>query len=180
MPDWITENAFMPFITGLLISGMLGSAAFMLGNRSLAMLATIVGICSIALVIVERYVVTDREQVRNLLYEVANDVEFNRHDAILAKMKKGSRAHDRAGPEMPNYKFRRCNVTGIRELSVDENANPLTASINFVVFIDVHAPTYQHDGPGRREVTLTFEKQPDGRWLIIDYSHRHPTGAATL
>lgn len=181
MPLWIAENSFLPFMTGLLITGILACLAFMLSNRHLALLAAIVGIGSVALVITERYIVTDREQVNNLLYEVANDVEFNRHDAILSHMKVDSRAYKSAVVEMPKYKFRRCNITGIREIQLKPDVNPTSATVNFVVFVDVNAmQTHQYDGPGRREVTLTLEKQPDGKWLIVDYSHRHPTGDARL
>ena len=181
MPLWIAENAFLPFMTGLLIAAGLACFAFMLASRQLAIMAVIIGVCSVALMVVERYIVTDREQVQNLLYEVANDVEFNRHDAILANMKVDSRAYKMAIGEMPLYKFRTCNITGIREINLKPDVNPTTATINFVVYIDVNAmQTHQYDGPGRREITLTLEKQPDGKWLITDYSHRHPSGDAQL
>ena len=180
MPNWISENAFLPFITGLLLTGMLGSFAVMLRSRTLVLLAAILGICSIALIVAERYIVTDRERVKDLLYEVANAVQFNQHDSVLASMKEGSRAYQAAQPEMERYDFRTCNITGVRELTVNEDTTPLTAMINFVVYVDVNAPSYQHDGPGRREVTLWLEKQSDGRWLITNYDHRTPTGGAKL
>ncbi len=180
MPDWIAENAFLPFITGLLFTGILGAFAFMLQSRSLAIVASIICVLSFGLIFAERYIITDKEKVVSRLYAVANAVEFNRHEEVLTYMKANSLAYKSAKVEMPRYDFRRCSITGIKSVQVNENTIPKTATMTFVVFVDVNAPSFGHDGFGRREVTVSLEQQDDESWQIIGYSHRDPRSGARL
>ena len=178
MPEWIAENCVVPFMLGILTTGAFGAFAFMMQNRTMAMVAGLIGLLSIGLVVAERYIITEKEELELLLFKTANAVEFNRHDEVLSYMK--SPAKEKAAKEMPSYEFRICNVAGINSLEIDDTANPKTASITFVVYADVRAPSYGHDGYVRREVTLYLQKQPTEEWLITGYSHRQPNAGARL
>lgn len=125
-----------------------------------------------ALVALERYVVTPRERMRSTVAEMAHWVESNEHDKLLEYFsEKVPEARDRARDEMPDYDFSRCGVTSFNEIKVDE-VNPNRGSVDFTVAVSL---MYQgHKQSALRDVTLVFEKESDGKWRVVQYSHRAP------
>ena len=77
----------------------------------------------------------------------------------------------RARHEMPKYDFSVCNLMTFHGIKMDEN-NPRKATADFMVRFNVSMQGYS--GGGLRDVFLTFEKEDDDRWRIVDYAHYDP------
>jgi hypothetical protein len=78
--EWIFEDPVPTMIIGGLTAAILGGGWIQTGRKSLLYLMIVVILLTVALVIVERLVVTPREQVKDTLFEIArlvakNDIE---------------------------------------------------------------------------------------------------------
>lgn len=170
---WLTEDPTYSIMMGLLLTGAFAAFAFMLKQRLLWVLAALSFLIMVGLVITERVIVTDYEQVRADVFDLADAVQRNDVDKVLSYVSESMpTTRSRVRNEMPQYHFRTCRILGFNEISFDEESQ--TATADFVVYVDLNAmKTYQYDGSGTRRVNLKFQKEPGG-WKIIDYSHRHP------
>lgn len=115
--------------------------------------------------------VTDREQIRDLIYETADAVESN--DADRAVRVIGGRHPQlvaRAKAELANYEFRQASVNQIRHIRVNSDAIPMHAEVELIAGVDVVSRQGQFNAKTPRRLTLQFEKQPDGQWVVVEYS----------
>lgn len=132
-----------------------------------AILVLIVG-----LVALERYIVSPREKLRATVSEMAKWVQQNEREKLLKYFSEEmSEVRQRAKKELPRYDFSRCSVTSFNEIKVDAN-NPNSGSVDFTV-----AVTLMYQGikqSALRDVTLIFQKQSDGNWRVVQYSHQAP------
>ncbi len=170
---WLTEDPTYSIMMGLFFTGAFSAFAFMLKKRALWVLAVLSFLVMVGLVVTERMIVTDYEQIRADVFDLADAVQKNDVDKVLSYVSESMpTTRSRVRNEMPLYHFRTCRILGFNEITVDEKAQ--TAKVNFVVYVDLNAmKTHQYDGSGHRRVVLEFRKEPGG-WKIIDYSHSHP------
>ena len=80
---------------------------------------------------------------------------------------------------MPLYVFSQCSIIGYRDISINNDSQPPRAEVDFVVFVYVDATKTRFDykGSAQRRVILTFEKEADGEWYVVDYAHMAPNEA---
>lgn len=156
------------------VGGLLATLALVvfLARRTGASLAALVGVVAVTLllVLVERLVVTDREQVENALDGMlaaiqANDVpatiEFI--DPAAAKIRTDAQAL------MPQIKVEVANAGSV-EVTVDDAAEPPTAMSRFRAFLHgTHGASGALVGYINQQVDLHWVKRGD-RWLIDDYT----------
>ncbi len=113
---------------------------------------------------------TDREQIRTLIYEIANAVEENDHDTAVEVIG-DPQTRSRARQELANWTFHLARVNKIRSIDVIEGTFPLEADVDMSVKVDVS----QNRGSLRdvrvpRRLILKFEKATD-QWVVTDYRH---------
>lgn len=126
------------------------------------------------LILLNIQIVTDREQITRVLYEVATALRENDQEKVFAHIHPNAvTAVQRARAELPNYKFSDARVTQIRDISVTANTPPPTAVATFMVVVDVGLNQMQYKGP--RLIRVYF-MQRDGKWLVRDYQHTSPVG----
>ena len=170
---WLTEDPTGSIMMGSLAILFFGALAFMLRKAIFVVLAVLSLLITIALVTAERMIVTDREQLRSDVHDLADAVQNNDVDRVLSFVSRqmpGTRS--RIQSEMPQYEFRSCRIVGFNEISIDPDGQ--NATVAFVVLVDVNAmKTYQYDGTGHRRVELMFRKEPEG-WKIVNYAHYNP------
>jgi hypothetical protein len=112
---------------------------------------------------------TDREQVEQVLYDVAAAVARNDFPAVLAHVHPNAiEGLQRAKNELPSYHFTDARITGIKSIEVKPNTPPPTATAEFYVAVAVE----MQGSPfrGNRFVRAHFRKL-DGRWLVYNYEH---------
>ena len=134
---------------------------------AVAILVLIVG-----LVALERYVVSPREKLRSTVSEMAKWVQRNEHERLLEYFsERMPEVRQQAKMEMPSYDFSRCSVTSFNEVKLDAN-NPNRGSVDFTVGVTLLLQGMKQSA--LRDVTLIFEKESDGTWRVVQYSHRAP------
>ena len=178
MTYWLTENSTVPMITGAILVAVLLFMAFSGRDRLLAYTALAIGILTIAIVVCERVIVTDQEEVTQLLCVLADHVSNNDTEAILGYMsKKNPQLAARAASDMDRVKFESCRLLGTNEFVGPEPGNKL-AKISFVVVVSGKAE--QGAGTANFKVTLDLEEESEGNWKILNYEHSSPMAGVNL
>lgn len=173
---WLTENPFPILLIGALTTAILASGWLRTGSKwllagVLAALAVTVG-----LVLAERWIVTDREQVAQTLYEIAAAVERNDVEGALQYAYSGTpEVRDHANTELRLYQFSEVNIKRNLEIEVFPNSDPplATAEFNVVVVLGTRNGLLA-DRRIPRYVEVTFYREADGRWAVGGYDHFAP------
>lgn len=173
MREILFESSFQILAFGLFLAVPFFIMAIHFRDRRLWIASGVVSGLIVLALAVEWYVVTPREEVRQELYELAQIVENNDLEKLLERI--SSTRPDvlsRARNEMPQYDFSTCNIVSVHRILVDKD-NPRKATADFLVRF--HLSSRGYTGGGYRDVILNFEKEDDGKWRIVDYSHYNPT-----
>jgi hypothetical protein len=140
------------------------------GFRSALITAVSLAILTVILLIISLRVHTDREQIVDVLDQVAAAVQQNDVPKVLSYIHPSAMPSVvRAKEELSRFKFTEARVTGIKSIQVDRRTNPPSAIAEFNVAVSVTAPSGQPFHI-RRFVRCYFFFQ-DGRWLVNDYQH---------
>lgn len=178
MISWFTENSLPPLIGGSLLAIAFLGLAFYFYDRTLLYLALGVMAVTTLIVTVESMIVTDREKITGLVYDLAKAVEQNRMEDVLAVVAPSRiDAQQQIRAEMPQYQFTSCRVLGVRSFHLGPDRRQ--AEIVFVVFAS-GSSRQLGEGNVHRRVTLYFEKQTDDNWKLVDYHHEAPTAGYRL
>lgn len=156
--------------------------AFWVHSREKAMLKVAIGVAVItaAIVTCEQMVVTQREEVTDQIYALANSVQRNDFDATMEFFSVDhAETRRRAEAEMPRYDFQNCRVSAIFKFNLLK-ANPPTAEVLFNASVTVRVDNGAEPLWGQRRIKLTLEKNKEGVWKIIAYSHSDPRSGITL
>jgi hypothetical protein len=131
---------------------------------------------TVAAVLIERFVETDREQITATLHEIARLVQQNDVDAAIDYAYSGApQVRRQADTELRRYEFSLVDIKRNLTIEVDSGTDPPQARAEFNVVVVV---TVRNQGltdfnvPRFCEVTLYKEK--DGRWRVGAYSHADP------
>ena len=173
---WLFENPVPTVLIGVLSLAILIGGWLKTGWRSLIVAMVAVIALTVGLVVLERYVVTDREQVDLTLREIAALVERNDIDGALKHVhSSGQRIRDAASGELRGYKFSKVSITSTPEIKLSPAHNPTQAVAEFnVVVVVSDAAGGLSDVRAPRFVSVTFLKE-DGQWRVSDYKHDEPT-----
>ena len=163
---WFTEDPTHPIIIGTLITFVLSAIWFMARKRILFFLALIALVSTISIVFVERAIVTDREQITAMIFELAHHVSNNDADSIVQHIdpvKVGLQQQVRR--DMQRYRFGRCRLLGFNEKSI--NGDPANSA-----FFDfaAYASELKTGQQGSARVALEFKKS-QGNWQIVGYDY---------
>ncbi len=156
--------------------------AFAVHSREKVMLKVAMGIAviTVAIVTCEQLVVTQREEVIDRIYSLADSVQRNDFATTMDFFSDDyTETRQRANAEMPQYDFQNCRVSGIFKFNLLESTPP-TAEIQFNVSVTVRVDNGAEPLWGQRRIKLTLEKDEEGVWKIIDYSHSDPRSGITL
>jgi len=173
---WFFESPLTIVALGVAIIFAIGAAWTATGRQELLYALAAAIMLLFAGLITERLVVTDREQIRATLQEIARDVKNNDHRRILGHIHSSATAiKQKAQAEMPKYKFTDFRITKIHSIDVDRSAAPLSAvvELNVVGGGTFHEQGLQMDHVARW-VKLHLLKEKDGRWTVAEYEHDDP------
>jgi hypothetical protein len=171
---WVLEEPIYILVLGLITAAFLGFALMQTGYRSLLHALLAVLALTGGLLLLERMVVTDREQVQAALERIADDVETNDLEAILSHVYSGAPdVYARAKMEFPNYEFSRVKIKDNVEATFEQGAQPPRVRVTFNVVVDVSVRQTGYGETVARFVRVTLVKE-DGDWHVADYSHDEP------
>ncbi len=167
--NFLLENPLPIYATGAVLGTVCGLA--FLARRNLPSLFALIGVVvlTLLLVLVERIVVTEREQVEATLQQLMANLETGEVPAVLALIDPAA-APMRADVEilMPQATIEDTGATAVR-VEVDADAKPLTATSRFRGRVDGI-----HRSSGMRlfffdEVEIIWVKRGD-KWLAEAYT----------
>jgi hypothetical protein len=144
------------------------------GKRAVA----IAGLFFLALIpvgwLVAEYWVTDRERIRELIYNTADAVETNDIDRAVKVI--GPQHADlvaRARTELANYEFTQANVNQIQSINMIPGSFPKQADVELTVTVVVSSKRGQFASMKvPRRLSLRFEQQSEEAWVVVAYDHR--------
>jgi hypothetical protein len=132
--------------------------------------------------VVERLVVTDREQVSATLHEIARLVEHNDIDAAVQYAYSGApQIRRQAEEELRRYEFSLVSIKRNLTIEVEPENKPPRARATFNVVVIVSVPNHAlKDYHAPRFVEVTLYKEDDGQWRVGGYSHSDPQRGWTV
>lgn len=177
-PDFIAESPFHSIMLGLL--GMIAfSVIWLMTRRMLFGFLTLVCLLGIIVaVVVERNLVTDREQISQTIDQLATAVRNNNGAELLQSISDQSpHVEQAARNELARFTIEYCSVTWKDDPKIDWTAKPPQATVRFTAFIRAHQKEAdQISGADIVGVELVMNKEQDGLWRVVDYSLYNPRG----
>jgi hypothetical protein len=178
LPDFIAETPFHAIMLGLLAIFVFGTVWLLSKRTAFLVLAVVSLLAMIGAIMLERWVVTDREQISVEVDAMAAAVAANSPTSLLLHISdRYPSIKDAARGHFNRWQIEFCNLTSREVPAIDWSRSPPQAEVRFVVF--ARARQKQGDGLGGADivgVTLQMEKEPDGRWRVISYSLFNPRG----
>ncbi len=170
----MTELMEQPFLivgmgvvaTAICICGLVKT-----GKPTLLYAAIATGLLFGCLLLAERLVKTDKEQIEIILRDIAGHVENNDVDGVVQHIHtRAGNIRTRASNEMPRYRFDLARITKIREVEVDSNRPANKAKAEFTVRLQGSVVGTSSNGTVIRIIELDLQKEDD-RWKVKDYTH---------
>jgi len=177
MTYWLTEDAFVPMLTGIFMATVLLLMAWSARNRLVLYAGLLVAILTAGIVVAEAAIVTDRETVTELVYELAGYVRANDANSIAQHISPQSpELIDRMRNRMDRFKVETCSITGVNKFSIEGGV----ATIDFVAFGQGSEKRSGLKSPANPRVELKLRKQADEMWKIIGYTISNPRSGVSL
>ena len=177
MAHWLTEDAFVPMLVGIFMATILLLMAWSARNKIVLFAALFIAAATAGIVVTEAAIVTDRETVTDMIYELAGHVRENDADAIATYISPDvPELAKKMRSEMERYEIESCSISGITDFS----AKGSTATIDFVAWAQGKQRRGGLKGPANPKVKLDLSKQSDESWKIIDYHVSDPRSGISL
>ena len=131
------------------------------------------------MLLLERSVVTRREEVVDTVQQIARDAQRNDIDLLLRHAYPDGPAAERAQGEIPSYKFYSVRVGNRVNVEIHDDSAPPAATVTFVVAIDVEATGQQTIPRQTARLFITLEmRQHEGAWKV--YTYHYDTALAAM
>ncbi|MBC7856213.1 MAG: hypothetical protein IAF94_22510, partial [Pirellulaceae bacterium] len=165
--NWLFDRPVYVAILGLVLCVPIAIAWVMTGRKEVLYALAAAFALFVALLILERVVVTDREAIETTVQQIARDVQANDHAAVQRHIYSGSpQLNQKVQGELPNYQFSECRVTSQPEIKVNTTDEPRSAKVTFLA---AAAGDFKYQGmsasaskeaPIRRHIILHMRKEP--------------------
>jgi ketosteroid isomerase-like protein len=177
MMYWLTEDSFVPMLTGIFVAVVLLLMAWSARNKVVMFVALFIAAATAAIVATEMAIVTDRETVTDMVYQLARHVRANDTEAIASHISPQAPAIEaRMKSQMSRFKVEACTIVGINEFSSEGNS----ATVDFVAWGQGSERRGGLEGAANPRVTLELRKQDDESWKIMGYSISNPRADFSL
>ncbi|TWT82885.1 hypothetical protein CA13_43480 [Planctomycetes bacterium CA13] len=170
----MTMLAEQPLVVSLIL-GLLGVLLLYGWLQTGKKPPAIVGLVFLLLIpfawVIASHVVTDRERIEELIYEVATAVEAEDYEKVYAFIG-DPEALRRARVELPIYDFDMAKVNSIRRITLVPSSDPLEADVDMTVKVDVSMTSgAMRHMRGPRRIILKLQKTGQDEWKVIQYQH---------
>ncbi len=172
----ILENPLPAIFLGVVVEAIL--IALLLGTHKKVWLAPIVGVLllAVALVAVERLVVTEREEVEYTIDSIAAALAANNIDAVLAHLSDSAQeSRARARWALDRIEVNSASVSGL-EITINSLTSPPTAKAVFsgVIKFEDRKKEYPYQAY-MSKFELELRKEGD-RWKVTGHKELEPSG----
>jgi hypothetical protein len=175
--ELIVESPWPAIIVGVLLLMLLGVAYINTRRRGLVTAAGCVLAGVLLLVLMEMFVVTEREEVEQTLEELAVALETNDIDAVVAHLAPNAMAIRAAAMTyLPMVRVSDANVGNDLQVTINRLTSPPTARAEFTGRLSFDKQSGPDAVPYNNFVqkfSLKLEKR-DERWLLSSYETSRP------
>jgi hypothetical protein len=171
---YFLETPWPAMLIGGLAALMIGSGWLRTGQTWLLYLLLAILALTVGAVVLERLVVTDREQVDATLHEIARLVEKNDLEAAF-QYAHSPAVRGQAAGELPRYRFQEVAIARNLQIKVFPKHLPpkATAEFNVLVVFSTRDGSWSNQRLARY-VEVTMLKDDDGQWRVSAYAHYDP------
>lgn len=175
--SWLFEDPTTVIVAGVFLEVLLAVALFNTGRGAIAWAMAGVFVLVGVAMLVERVVVTEREQIADALAGVASALEANDVERVLSFIDpaaSGMRGSVRTA--LANARIHEARVYDL-VVELDGRSNPPTAQAEFTGRVkgSYRGETGGGEGMVLRKFTVDFRRQGD-RWLMTNYEDRGTIG----
>jgi hypothetical protein len=173
--ETLLESAMPVLFGGVVVEAILAVVFF--NDRRVIWLLPMIGVALLILlgIVVERVVVTPREEVEATIDEVADSLAANDIQRALGHISPtATQTRSRAEWGLDRFEVSKTKITGLT-ININELTSPPTATAEFKGFITI-ARDKKGEIPSRTYVvafTAEFERHGD-RWLIAEHTEDTP------
>lgn len=171
--SWFTENPLPPVLIGVIIEALLVVVLMRTGKRSVlwgmvALAALVVGI-----VVLERSIVTPREEVKQAIEEIRALVEANDRPALLQRIDSNpgvAELRNRVQSDLAQIHVDQAKVTDLRDEDIKIDPAATRAKVGLIGSVDV-------SGAAKAHIVLRFDidlRKRDGQWILTAAQWRSP------
>jgi len=175
MLEWFTESALFPSCIGILLTIAFIGLAMSSGEMLMMKIGLGIAVLTALLITTEILIVTDREQVENSLYDMADAMRENDFEHVFEYLDTDELVA-RAKANLRDATCHSCNITAINEVVVGDDG---TATADFAAFAKASNTAFPSPTPIQRRIKLFFKKRAD-QWKIIDFETSDPRAGLNL
>ncbi|HZZ28352.1 MAG TPA: hypothetical protein VFE46_10160 [Pirellulales bacterium] len=169
---WFTEDPTPILIGGGVILFVLGVLFLKYGRAGILVAMAGIALVMGSAMLIDHLVVTEREQVANVIYNAADAAERNDFDACLACISPmATEVKTEARHWIAQAKFDSVSISGM-EVKLDRTTNPMTATAEFRAFATGLFSDRGSPYPFKYVSHLAVKLQKQGtHWLVMNYQH---------
>ena len=173
---WLFERPFPIIVIGGICLALLTAALVQTGKRWLMVALAMVALLTGGLVFLERAIVTDREQVEAVLFDIADALEKNDVDTVVSHISSNCQElQNEAGAVMGSVTISAVRIKNNLKIVVEEDRDPPLAVAEFNVVIEgSDRAGFAGQLAYRRFFQVTFRLEEDGQWRIVGYEDLDP------
>lgn len=174
--NWLLEQTWTIGLAGAVLALMLAGGWIQTGRRVLLIVGILAVALTVALLAISVSVTTPREHVRQTLFEIAQAVESNETQQLLAYVsEQRPDVRDRAAREMPLYRFEMVKITNIHEITVDTQTSPPTAEAKFNIVVTGGTKNGMITGQRHPFYVELLLLREGPQWKVASYRYDDPT-----
>lgn len=172
MDSVLFEQFWAVAIVGAIITAMTVYAWMQTGNPNVLKGAAGIAILTVILLCINVYVVTDREVVRALVFEMAGELERNEYEKTLQRIHPvPTESVKYRSRQLENIKFSSVRITCVHGIEINRTGSATRAVVRMNIAAEAESRTLR--GKALRWIQLTLNKVND-RWLVSDIEDRDP------
>lgn len=171
---WLMESPWTLGLTGGFLAGLCLFAWIQNGRKELVIAFAGILAATIALLVLERWWVTEHERIKAAVHQIARDVESNNFDRMVVHFHPtATEIRDKAQNEVGGYDFKSISVKDNFEIKLQADHRPPKAEVGFnAVAVLVVKSLGGQEMTVARYVQFLMYKDADGKWKVAGYGHR--------
>jgi hypothetical protein len=165
---WLVENPWPIMLAGGAVELALLFMLFTTGRVKVMLYMVLAGAVIGGLLLVEKYVVTDREQIETMLQEIADALEQGDAKTVVAHISETAKDTRSSAYRAVQLRPREVRINNDLKIDVRDDVDPPQAEASATVTVTGTGP-YAGTAPVQVKAWL---RKVDGKWLIYDHTEK--------
>jgi len=165
---WLMESPLIIGVLGTALTVMVASGWTTTGNRYVGLGAVLLALLTVGMVVLERYVETDREIVSNLVHQLADKAEQGDVAGLLEHVHpRGTQVRERIERDMSTWEFTKVEIKRNLRVTPELNHQPprVVATFNVLIGADLGPNALRDEGIVYCEVIFYRDGE---QWKVRD------------